>query len=135
MEPSGRVRRIALWLLWFNALSAVSGAIGLLQAPSGEYLNYDPRWLEATPFSDYFWPAIILLFFNGVLCILAALLTHLRVKGHPWLIMFQGFVLAGWLTGELMWGIHLLWLQAAYLGIALGMIWSGNELRRSAMPR
>lgn len=135
MRPAIRYRQVALWLLWFNALTASLGASRLLESPSGEYLNYDPQWLEATPFSDYFWPAIILLFANGVLSILAAALTHLRVSGHPWFVMFQGFVLAGWLTAEVIWRIPLLWLQAAYLGIAFCMIWSGNQLRRSAMSR
>ncbi len=129
MDPKQRPRRVALWLLWFNALTACAGAAGLLLAPSGEYMNYDPKWLEATPFSDYFWPGIILLVANGLLCILAAALTHMRVRGHPWFIMFQGFVLVGWLAAELMWGIHLLWLQAVYLFFAIGMIWSGNKLR------
>lgn len=129
MDATSRLRRSALWLLWFNAVTACSGAAGLLLAPSGEYLDYDPKWLEPTPFPDYFWPAIILLVANGLLCILAALLTHMRVRGYPWFIMFQGFVLVGWLTAELMWGIQLLWLQAAYLCIAIGMIWSGNKLR------
>ena len=101
----------------------------MLKSPSGENLNYDLSWLEATPFTDYFWPAIILLVANGLLCILAALVTHLRVKGYPWFIMFQGFVLVGWLTAELLWGIYLVWLQIAYLGVAIGMIWSGNRLR------
>jgi hypothetical protein len=129
MDAAGRYRRIALCLLWFNAVTACLGAARLLQAPSGEYLDYDPKWLEATPFHDYFWPAIILLVANGLLCILAAVLTHLRVQGHPWFIMFQGFVLVGWLTAELIWRIPLLWLQVAYLGIGIGMIWSGNKLR------
>jgi hypothetical protein len=130
MDAAKSFRRMALLLLWFNAVTACLGAASLLQAPNGESLNYDLKWLEATPFSDYFWPAIILLVANGLLCILAAVLTHMRVKGHPWFIMFQGFVLAGWLAAELMWGIRLLWLQAGYLCIAIGMIWSGNKLRR-----
>ena len=74
-----RYRRIALWLLWFNAVSACSGSFGLLQAPSGEILDYDLKWLEGTPFRDYFWPAIILLAANGLLCIITAVLTHLSV--------------------------------------------------------
>lgn len=129
MDAIRTYRRVALWLLWFNAVTACGGAASLLQAPSGEYLNYDLKWLEATPFRDYFWPAIILLVADGVLCILAAVLTHMTVKGHPWFIMFQGVVLVGWLTAELAWGIHLLWLQTAYFGIAIGLIWSGNKLR------
>ena len=134
MDLTRRYRRAALWLLWFNAVTACLGAAELLKSPSGETLSYELSWLEATPFNDYFWPAIILLVANGLLCILAAVVTHLGVKGYPWFIMFQGFVLVGWLTDELMWGIYLVWLQIAYLGIAIGMIWSGNRLLLPRSP-
>ena len=77
MDQNRNPRRVALALLWFNALTACAGAAGLLLEPSGEYMKYDPKWLDATPFSDYFWPAIILLVANGLLCILAAVLTQM----------------------------------------------------------
>lgn len=127
-EPT--IRRIALGLLLFNGVTACLGASGLLQAPSGEHLQYDVAWLEPTPFTDYFWPGIILLVANGIGCLTVAFLTLKRVSGYPRFIMFQGFVLIGWLAAEVLWGIVYLWLQGAYFAVALGLIGTGNLLSK-----
>ena len=121
---------MALGLLLFNGLMACWGASGLLQAPSGEHLDYDVAWLEPTPFTDYTWPAVILLVAIGLMSLLVAGLTFKRVPGYAWMIMFEGFVLLGWLAAEVYWGIVFVWLQGAFAAVALGLIWCGHRLRR-----
>jgi hypothetical protein len=88
----------AIVLLIFNGLSAIFGGTGLMADPSGEALKLPIEFLVNTPFKDFMIPGIILFTFNGVLSISIAVLTIIKVKGYPWLVILEGCVLTIWLT-------------------------------------
>lgn len=94
-------RTFALILLFILAVSAFFGSWGLISDPSGKAIQIPIEMLEGTPFSDYLIPGIILLFANGFLSLVIAVLTIKKTKHYPWFIILQGCVLIGWLTAEL----------------------------------
>ena len=95
------LRTFALILLFILAVSAFFGSWGLISDPSGKAIQIPIEMLDGTPFSDYLIPGIILLFANGFLSLVIAVLTIKKTKHYPWFIILQGCVLIGWLTAEL----------------------------------
>jgi hypothetical protein len=55
-------------------------------------------FLKHSPFPDFLIPGIILFIFNGVFSFIIAVLTILKVKKYPWLIILEGCILTTWLT-------------------------------------
>jgi len=95
------IRITALVLLFFNGISAIFGGLGLIIDPSGELMQMPLEFLQYSPFPDFLIPGIILFTFNGLLSFIIAVLTILKVKIYPWLIIFEGCVLAIWLTVQI----------------------------------
>jgi hypothetical protein len=92
------LRVTALVLLFFNGVSALFGGMGLMSDPGGEAMQMPLEFLNNTPFQDFLIPGIILFTFNGVFSIVIAVLTILKVKSYPWMVIFEGCVLILWLT-------------------------------------
>jgi len=56
-----------LWLLLaFQAISGIAGGLVMLLDPSGKTLSVPLIFLMGSPFSDYFFPGLFLLFFLGL---------------------------------------------------------------------
>jgi hypothetical protein len=90
-------RVIAIILLLVNAISALLGGWGLMSDPSGESLEMPLRFLEHSPFENFLVPGIILFITNGLFSLLFALMALLKFMNYSWLVIFQGFILVGWL--------------------------------------
>ena len=88
-------------LLFFNGISAIFGGLGLMIDPSGEMMQMHPDFLSHSPFPDFIIPGIILFVFNGVFSFIIAILTIMKVKIYPWLVMLEGFILIIWLTAQI----------------------------------
>lgn len=96
------IRILVLVLLLVLAANAFGGSWFLIRDPSGKSIGIPLELLEGTPFDDYLIPGIILFAANGVLSILVVFLTVTKAANYPWFIVFQGCILIGWLTGELL---------------------------------
>ncbi|WEO78052.1 hypothetical protein BJQ94_03160 [Cryobacterium sp. SO2] len=71
--------RMALLVVgWFNLVSAVGGALGLVFANG---MGMPLSWLAGTPFDSFVIPGLVLLLIVGGTQGLAVLLQHRR---HPW---------------------------------------------------
>jgi hypothetical protein len=88
---------ILLALLFLNGFGAIAGGIGVMR----DALPFPDVWLQDTPFHSYFLPGLILFLAVGGSQLAAAyaiLRRHLLTKSAA---VFAGFVLTGWMTGEL----------------------------------
>ncbi len=87
----------------------------------GSTLQLSPKWLEHTPFENYFIPGIILFSANGLLSIFTVTSLFLNIKNHELLIAGQGMVLAGWILIQiiLIRTFHVLHFILGSVGIAL----------------
>ncbi len=94
-------RLIAIILLLFNAIPALFGGWALMTDPSGESLEMTLSILEHSPFENFLVPGIILFVTNGLLSLLFAVSAMLRFMNYAWLVIFQGFILLGWLVVQI----------------------------------
>jgi hypothetical protein len=124
-----RIFRItAIILLLFNAISALLGGWGLMSDPTGKTLEMPLRFLEHSPFEDFLVPGIILFISNGLFSLLFAVMALLKFMNYSWLVIFQGFILVGWLIiqitmiREFHGPLHLLYLSVGLLLISTGWI-------------
>jgi hypothetical protein len=129
MEKS--LRAVALFLLFFNGVGAIYGGSMLIYDPTGSLLQLPVGVLEISPFNNYLIPGIILFIANGLLSIFIAVVTIRKANRYPELIIFQGLILTGWLT------IQIIMLRMFYPPmhitcylVGAGMIAMGFLLRK-----
>jgi hypothetical protein len=121
--------RILLALLLLNGSGAIVGSIGVMR----DALSFPDVWLQDTPFHSYFLPGLILFLTVGGSHLAAAYATlrrHLLAKTAA---VFAGFLLTGWMIGEL----ALIGFQAPIQVwfLSLGLLELTLSLHRSATPR
>ena len=125
-----KIRLIAIFLLFFNGLGALWGGGGLVYDPAGEFMQMPLELIQHAPFSSYLIPGIILLLFNGLLSIFIAVASIKKTRHHPELIVFQGIVLAIWLTTQIiMIRIFYAPLHLPFYIVAAGLIAAGIWLK------
>jgi hypothetical protein len=90
--------RILLVLLLLNGLGAFIGGIGVTK----DALPFPDVWLQGTPFHSYFVPGLILCLIVGGSQLAAALALLWRHSLARTVSLLAGFVLTGWMIGELM---------------------------------
>ena len=121
-------RIIAIILLLLNAISALYGGWGLMSDPSGKTLEMPLRFLEHSPFDTFLVPGIILFIVNGLFSLLFAVMALLKFMNYSWLVIFQGFILVGWLIIQIIMirefyaPLHVLYFCVGLLLIATGWI-------------
>lgn len=121
-------RIIAIILLLFNAISALFGGWGLMSDPSGETMEMPLRFLEHSPFENFRVPGVILFITNGIFSLLFAVMVVLKFMNYSWLVIFQGFILIGWLIIQIImirdfYGpLHVLYFSVGILLISTGWI-------------
>ncbi len=119
---------IAIILLLFNAISALFGGWSLMSDPSGETMEMPLRFLEHSPFENFRVPGVILFITNGIFSLLFAVMVVLKFMNYSWLVIFQGFILIGWLIIQIImirdfYGpLHVLYFSVGILLISTGWI-------------
>jgi hypothetical protein len=124
------VRVIAAIALAFLSITAIWGAVLLMQDPMGRPMDIPVSVLRHSPFHSFFIPGIILLVSNGLLPCAFSVATAFCRRGYGRWIAFQGCVLFGWITIEVMMLREVVWLHFLYWGIALLLIACGWALHR-----
>jgi hypothetical protein len=110
---------------------------------SGSVYGYDlpSDWLRSYwPFHDYFLPGLVLLVVIGGGCLLTAAMSLASARMGPVVSLAMGFVLAGWIVGELIFltqTMIMTWviLGAGVLLIALSAPYALPEMMRSFARR
>lgn len=121
--------RILLTLFLFNGFGGVIGGIGVTK----DALPFPDVWLEGTPFHSYFVPGLILCLIVGGSHLAAAFAMLWRHSLARAASVFAGFVLIGWMIGELVLIGFRAPIQAWFL--AMGLIEVGlsfTRLRRAS---
>lgn len=118
----------------FTAVTGVIGGALFVIEPSGDLLGADPTVLGPTPFSDWFWPGMLL----GIVVGLGFLVTAIWLWQYGWganeLSIFAGVGLIAFVLVEFaMIGFNALQALFAIIGIAvvaLGTMASTTSARR-----
>jgi hypothetical protein len=128
------VRMVALVAVGFLALSAIWGAALLIGDPMGRPMEIPVSVLQHSPFHSFLVPGILLLVSSGLLGTVVFVLALVRARAYGWWVGFQGCVLFGWITIEVILLRTVVWLHYVYWGLALILIASGWVLRREIQP-
>jgi hypothetical protein len=84
--------------------------------------------LRHSPFSDFLVPGIILFVVNGLLNILALVVTIKESKDYPVFVLIQGVLLTGWIVIQVFMLRDMNFLHSIMLSIGLIMVGSGMWL-------
>ena len=124
------VRTIAIISLAFLALSAIWGAVLLIHDPSGSPMQIRQNVLEHTPFHSFLIPGILLLVSQGLSGFVVLGIAIFCKRGYGWWIGFQGCLLFGWITIEVILVREVVWLHYVYWVLGLILIATGWALWR-----
>ena len=125
------VRMAAIVCLAFLAVSATWGAALLIQDPSGSPMQIPQSVLHHTPFHSFLIPGILLLVSQGLLGCVVRAIAIFRKRGYGSWIAFQGCMLFGWITIEVLLLRTVVWLHYVYWALGLILIACGWALRRA----
>ncbi len=126
------VRIIAIVALALLSIGALMGAVLLIQNPTGSPMEIPQSVLQHSGFHSFLIPGILLLVSQGLLPLLVMVIAIFCRRGYGWWIGFQGCVLFGWITIEVILLRTIVWLHYVYWGLALLLIACGWALRREA---
>lgn len=124
------VRAIAIATLAFLCLGATPGGVMLILDPTGRRTRMPLSLLDHSPFHSFLMPGIILLAANGVLSLLIMIAAIRRTPSYGWWVVFQGCVITGWITVEVIMMRLVVWPHYVYWGVGLVLIATGLALRR-----
>jgi hypothetical protein len=128
------VRMVALVAVGFLAITAIWGAALLIADPSGSPMQIPVTVLQYTPFHSFLVPGILLLISGGILGTAVFVIALLRTRSYGLWVAFQGCVLFGWITIEVILLRTVVWLHYVYWGLALILIASGWVLKTDIRP-
>jgi len=120
LRPSWRT--LVAFMLIFNALGAIPAGIMLLADPSGAKLGLDLGLLGHSPFTDYFWPGLLLLVFNGLLSLIALLFIWRGHRHALWLVTAQGAVLIVWILVQVLMLRTLHFFHVLMFGVGVALV-------------
>lgn len=90
-------RIISIGLLLLTAVNALIAGTLFIIDPSGEKMGMSVSYLAHSPFSTFLIPGITLFVVNGIMNIIAAIITIKRLKYFPLFILGQGLLLSAWI--------------------------------------
>ena len=123
------VRMVALVALALLSITAAWGGVLLIANPSGSAMKIPVSVLEHSPFDTFLIPGILLLASSGVLGAVVFVMALVRARAYGWWVAFQGCVLFGWITVEVVLLRTVVWLHYVYWGLGLLLIGCGWTLR------
>ncbi|NQV14984.1 hypothetical protein HQ531_05945 [bacterium] len=98
----------------FIGIGAVPSGVMMLMDSSGKNMSLSLEMLTNTPFNNFFVPALLLLFVNGIGSILGGLATFKSYKYFPEIAMALGSFLMIWILAQVYW-MGLFWLHILYI--------------------
>lgn len=117
-------------LLAFGALNAFGGGYYGLSGAKGVPL----KWLEGSPFRDYFLPSLVLLVVVGGSFLAAAVAVLTGWRGGRALAMGASAIVLSWLAVQV-WIIgYVSWMQPATAAVALVILGLARSLEVPAVP-
>jgi hypothetical protein len=129
MGNTAILRALAITLLIMNGIPAVLAGGSMITDPSGAGLMMDTGILEFSPFKTFLIPGIILFTMNGLFSFIALIATVMKNRYYPDMITFQGLILTGWITIQIVMINTSSWMQLMYGLVGLILILAGLALR------
>jgi hypothetical protein len=126
-------RTVAIVSLAFLAITATWGAALLILAPSGSPMQIPQSVLEHTPFHSFLIPGIMLLVSQGLLGFVILAIAIFCRRGYGWWVAFQGCMLFGWITIEVILLRTVVWLHYVYWALGLILIACGWALQKQVV--
>lgn len=126
-----RFRLLAIVLLFVMGVNALAAGYSFMMAPSGKDVGLSARYLQFSPFTNFFIPGLVLFLLNGVLSIFAAISIIRKTKHYPQLIFLQGLILGGWIVIQVIMVRDFNWLHFACLLTAAAFLFLGRKLADS----
>lgn len=112
--------RIALLIIQgFLALSALVCGAALILAPDGRLIGLPLEVLRHGPFTDFFWPGVILSLVIGAGHAIGFVLTRRSSPRFRQVGMLLGLVTLGWIGGQLLMVRPFSFLQVVIGGLGL----------------
>ena len=124
------VRTVAIVSLAFLAITAAWGAALLILSPVGSPMQIPVSVLEHTPFHSFLIPGIMLLVSQGLLGFVVLAIAIFCKRGYGWWVGFQGCMLFGWITIEVILLRTVVWLHYVYWALGLILIACGWALQK-----
>lgn len=89
--------------------------------PDGSSMGISTKWLQTTPFPDYFIPGTILFITNGICSFLVFITLIMKNPNNAGFAMLQGVILTGWILVQIVMlqFVEPLHLWMAGVGVAL----------------
>jgi hypothetical protein len=131
---SAFIRGLTLALLQLTAVGAVLGGWQLMTDPTGGKLGMSTGLLAHSPFTDFFWPGVILFTLIGLGSIAATIRVMRQLHYYSIAVMLVGVSLTGWIGIQILLIREFHWLQAAFGSIGLVLMAAGAWLRRARDP-
>lgn len=129
------VRIVAIIALALLSIGAIMGAVLLIQTPSGSPMEIPQSVLQHSGFHSFLIPGILLLISQGLLPLGVMAVAIFCKRGYGLWIGFQGCVLFGWITIEVILLRTVVWLHYVYWGLALLLIACGWVLRKQTKDK
>jgi hypothetical protein len=127
------LRVIVVVALLFLGLSSCAGGVPMIIDPTGGILKMPLSLLDHSPFHSFLIPGIILLVFNGILSLVITVAVLRNARNAGLWVGFQGCVLFGWITIEVImiravaWPHFVYWITGLVL-LACGWVLMRKEL-------
>ncbi len=116
-----RAGKTAVGLLVLLGIGALAGGAALVSAPDGSAMQFDVSLLSGSPFSDYFFPGLILGGLFGLGSFTVAILGVRGVYLAPFLAFAIGCGQMIWIIVELVVIKELSFLHPTFFGVGLAV--------------
>lgn len=118
---------ISISLLLLTALNAVVAGYLFILDPSGARMGLSLSYIKQSPFDSYRIPGIVLLIANGLLNFVAVGTLLKNKKYSSRVVVFQGFVLVGWIVIQVLMikdvsPLHVIMLSIGVILIVCGYL-------------
>jgi hypothetical protein len=115
------IRALIILMLVITGAGAVYGGIVLISDPSGWKLGLHTGMLQFSPFSDFLVPGLILVFVLGLGSLFVSTIAILKAKKYATWVIFMGFIIAGWISIQILMirDVQFLQIFFAFIGIML----------------
>jgi hypothetical protein len=127
-------RIISIGLLLLTAVNALIAGTLFIIDPSGEKMGMSVSYLAHSPFSTFLIPGITLFVVNGIMNIIAAIITIKRLKHFPLFVLIQGLLLSGWIIIQVILVKDFNVLHFSMLSVGVLLMLLGSLLYQQLRP-
>lgn len=123
------LRVFSLTLLMIVAINALIAGYAFMTNSDGSDLGMTTDTLQYSPFSNYFFPGLILFVVNGLFNLVAFAALFFKLRNSHLFLLIQGILLFGWIVIQVILLRQFHALHFILGAIGLFFMWSAPRLR------